>query len=150
MEISHSKIQTWRRCKRKYHYKYTEKLETTRKGLPLVRGGIIHDLLDERANQKDWREKLDEIEEENGRMFDEEIEIYGDIIGDCGRIMEGYERHYGNSIVKDSLKPMKLKGFDTFSEFEFEVELESDVIFVGIIDMIVKDSEKRVWILRRR
>ena len=43
LKISNSKISTWRKCHRAYHYKYNLKLRPKKKGAALRRGSIIHE-----------------------------------------------------------------------------------------------------------
>lgn len=136
-ETSFSRIKTWRRCHRQYHFKYVERLRKKVKKLALFRGTILHELLDEHAKGNDWNIVLDGYAKKYKTLFREEQAEYGDIVGDCRQIMKGYQRHY----IEDDFV---YEGVEVF----VATDLAADLRFIGYIDKIVYDKKtKRRWLL---
>jgi hypothetical protein len=146
-ETGYSKVKSYRRCPRQYDYKYNQNLQRKRPAPPLIRGTIIHEMLDARARiamkiKGDKQIKnpdaiIVDYEKKYGLLFREEREIYGDdFIGDIKRIMRGYERTY----LDDDFK------FEA-SEEEVETELTKDIIFKGHLDKRLVDARGRRWIM---
>jgi hypothetical protein len=69
-------------------------------------------------------------------LFLEEQEQYGDIIGDCTAIFEGYVRYHR----KDGLV------YEASEEF-VATDLTSEIRFIGYIDRVARDREGRRWII---
>ena len=53
--LSVSKIKLWKRCPQAYYYKYVEGIEPRLKAVPLERGGLLHEMLENYYTGKDWR-----------------------------------------------------------------------------------------------
>ncbi len=138
--VSHSKIKTWRRCRKAFHYKYIEKLRPRRKGRPLVFGSICHEMIEAYANGDNPRDILKKYEEGAKKLFSAEVEEYMQIIADADLLMQGYFDYY----KKDKLKFVAIKG--KLAEHEFEVELTSGITLKGKIDAICRTTDKRVWL----
>lgn len=147
MEVSWSKIKTWRRCQAAYAYKYVEGLVPKRRAVQLLRGSIIGECLDVRAEMhpgKDlhWNEVLDRYYKEYRRVIAEDPEQYGSLINDCANIMMRYTRQYEDEKLT-YWAPPKGKPY----EHRVEVELMPDVTFIGYIDKIPEDERGRFWIM---
>lgn len=147
LEVHQSSLKTWRRCHRCYHYKYILKLEKRKKANALVRGTIVHAMIEAKAYKKDPWEIFDRFIEENHQVFQEEEEYFGieEMISD---IMEGYFSYYKN----DNLKPYPVldkDGEKRLAEIKFSVPLveELGIYFGGTIDMIVSDEKDRIWLM---
>jgi len=141
LKISNAKAKTWRRCPNAYHYKYIENIEPRKKKPALLKGSMIHEMIDAWRNGEDWEEVLQKYQEEYDKMFIEEKEEYGDIIADMGRVMQGYVNHWGGR----DLKYIEVNGSAT--EHHIEVELiPNRVLFTGVIDRIGVDKKNRVWL----
>lgn len=149
--ISFTEVNSYRRCPKSWEYKYLQRLKRKRKGVRLLRGSILHEMLDAHVNYKIQGQKydgpdpwdvLEEYAQEYGSYFEEEKELHGDIVGDCGKIFEGYLRKYR----KDPLK---------YEETELKIELDLsklgsgaiNVTFIGYIDKIARDPQKRRWVM---
>lgn len=65
LEVHQSSLKTWRRCHREYYYKYILKVEKRRKANALVRGTIVHAMIEAKANEQDPWEVFDKYIEEN-------------------------------------------------------------------------------------
>lgn len=147
LEVHQSSLKTWRRCHREYYYKYILKVEKRRKANALVRGTIVHAMIEAKANDQDPWEVFDKYIEENQKVFKEEQEYFGmeEMISD---IMEGYFSYYKD----DDLKPYPVKdqeGNIRLAEVHFVVPLieELGIYFGGTADMLVSDPKGRVWLM---
>jgi hypothetical protein len=79
---------------------------------------------------------------EFGRLFSEERETYGDLIGDIEKIMQGYFKWY----EKDPLTPLKSKKTKKLAEHKFHMPLTKDIVAEGKIDMVARSRDRRVWL----
>lgn len=144
MQVSWSRVKLARKCLKAHHYKYHENLTRKRKSVAPFKGHMLHAMLDGHINSKinkNYQGKdawgvLEKYEEEYGQMFLEEQEEYGDIIGDCSKIFEGYLRMY----KKDPLKYEESESF-------VATDLTDDIRLVGYLDKIATDSQGRRWII---
>lgn len=149
-ETGYSKVKSARRCWKQYDYKYNQNLQRKRPAPPLIRGTIIHEILDHKARRAMNQKRLpdgtpvmvpdrviEKYEEKYGLLFREEREEYGDdFLGDIKRVMRGYERTY----LEDDF---------TFEATEEEVEtnLTKDIVFKGHLDKRLIDAKGRRWIM---
>lgn len=148
MPVFHARwsgIKTFRKCQKLYEYAWLQNIERKKPIVPLVRGSIIGECLDKLAAKKGIAPVIKKYETEYGKLFKAEQEEYGDILGECERIVHNYKRLYAN----DGL--VYLKGKDGNP---FEVEVETDfsigsikVHFTGHIDKLVKDKEGHILVL---
>ncbi len=148
--ISFSEVSSYRRCPKQWEYRYLKRIKRKFKGVRLLRGEILHEMLNAYVNSKiikgydgnDPWDVLEEYADKFGAYFEEERDMHGDIIGDCGKIFEGYLRKYR----KDPL---------TYEASEIKVELDLsklgsgaiNVTFIGFIDKIARDAQDRRWIV---
>ena len=96
--VSYSEVSSFRRCKKAWEYRYKTGLKRQRKGVRLIKGEILHEMLNAYINAKlvkgfigdDPWDVLAGYAEKFKSYFEEEKERFGDIIGDCGAIFEGY------------------------------------------------------------
>jgi hypothetical protein len=110
-------------------------LERKRPKVQLIRGTILHAMLDAKAKGKNPASVLRQYAKEYGKLFREERDEYGDLIGDCKKLFDNYQRHYAD----DGYKILE-------SEYEVQVPLLKEVTFQGHIDKVVLDPQKRRWI----
>ena len=135
--LNWSRLRTFRRCARQYHYKYIENLEKKKPKLQLIRGTILHEMLDAWVKKTAPTDVLSKYAKQYGALFAEEREEYGDLIGDCQKIFERYMRWH---------KSQDLTFID--SEVQIKVQLPGNLPpFVGTLDKIAVDSRKRRWLL---
>lgn len=146
LEVHQSSLKTWRRCHKAYDYKYIQRLQKRRTPNALIRGTIVHAMIEAKAKGDDPWEVFDKYIEENHKVFMEEEEYFGieEMISD---IMEGYFAYYKNDDVKPY--PIKKDGETKWAEHAFSVPLvpEEGIYFGGVIDMIVQDAKKRIWLM---
>lgn len=149
-QVSFSEVSSYRRCPKAWEYRYLKRIKRKFKGVRLLRGEILHEMLNAFVNQKivkgyegnDPWDVLEEYAEQFGAYFEEEKDMHGDIIGDCGKIFEGYLRKYR----RDTL---------TYEASEIKVEFDLSklgsgalpVVFIGFIDKIARDPQERRWIV---
>lgn len=143
--VSQSVINNYRRCEQLYDYRYVQLLERKKPILQLVRGTMIGKCLDAIAGARvglkmSWQKALLPFEKEYGKLFREEKEYYGDLIGEVKRIVARYEQIY----AKDGFKYYVGKDGKPF-ELKVEVDLLPGIVFTGHIDKYPKDKEGRYW-----
>lgn len=141
--VSQSRIKKWRRCKKAHDYRYNQRLEKRRKQVRLFKGELLHEMLSAQAllqlHPKAPRDTPDDVLRKASKkhriLLKEERELYGDIIDDCRRIFEAYNRRY----AEDRLTPIS-------SEEYVSTLLAPEIQFDGYIDNRVEDKEGRKWI----
>lgn len=145
LNVRWSAIKTWRKCQMLYNYRYIRQLKKRRPAVPLIRGSIIGELLDKRAERKKPTKVIQKYEEEYGKLFSAERELYGDIIPECLRIVDNYKALYKNEGLT-YLKGKDGKPYELIVETEFTVEGQK-VHFQGHIDKLVQDENDMVLVL---
>lgn len=141
--VSQSRIKKWRRCKKAHDYRYNQRLEKRRRQVRLFKGDLIHQMLNTQTMLQLFpsapRDTPEDILRKAAKKYrillKEEREMYGDIIDDCRRIFEAYNRRY----TEDRLTAVS-------SEEWVSALLATDIQFMGYIDNRVKDKEGRLWI----
>lgn len=134
----YSMVKSYRRCPKQYSYKYIQKIQKKKPAPPLLRGTILHEMLDARATQGRPGKILADYAQKFRTLFREEQDIYGEnFIGDIERIYSGYDALYANDGWKYEA-----------SEELLETELTPDIRFVGHLDKrIVTQKDRRRWIV---
>ena len=94
MRVSNSKIKTFRRCEKRYDYKYVQKLEPRQRSVQLERGLWIHTLLETHYDGDDWEARHKELSARFFQYDEEDREDLGDLPTECRRIMRSYLRYY--------------------------------------------------------
>lgn len=133
--VGFSRIRTWRRCHRLYNYKYVQFLMRKLTAVPLIRGTILHRMIDARAKGKDPALVLREYEKTYRKLFLEQREEYGDLIEDCRQIYLGWVEHWKS----DGMKVIE-------SEHQIQIPIAPGIIFQGTIDKVLQDMKRRRWI----
>lgn len=137
--ISFSKSKTWRRCHKQYDYKYNQRLERKKKAAPLLRGSILHEMLDARAKALMKLKSvtptavLKRYAKEYAQLFKEERDLYGDMISDIQRVFDTYCRAY----PEDTFEYLAV-------EEELRLPLGEGVEFLGYIDKRIRDKKKKL------
>lgn len=140
--VRNSQVKLWKKCRQAYWYKEVQGITKRLKALPLRRGSVLHRLLEAHYKKEPWEPLIDAFEENFHKMFVEEQELYGDLPGECRRIMEGYLRQY---------KGVREKAFAVELEFgeDKPVQLQGDVYLAGRIDLILRD-DKGTWLVEHK
>lgn len=135
--VSHSRIKTARRCWKKHDYRYNQRIQRKAKAATLLRGSILHEMIDAMVEKKDPFKVTKKYAEKYRQMFREEREEFGDnFIEDIDRIFQAYQRTYKSD-------PLKYEQ----SEEESRVQLTKGIEFIYIIDKIAVDPEGRRWLM---
>ncbi len=138
MDVSQSKIKTWRQCRMQYHYKYILKLTRKHKPYPFMRGSILHNMLEAHYKGQDAWKPYREACKRYEKLFRIEREEYGDLPKDLKVLMDGYFAFY----KKDELTPLEI-------EKEFRVKLVGNIFLCGKIDMIAR-AQKLKWMTEHK
>lgn len=142
INISQSKVKTYRQCRRAFHNKFVLGIQKKVKSRPLAFGSLAHEVIEAHLEGKKWRKVLKQAEKELGPMFRREREMYGDILKDIEYIMQDYFDYWDGSI-----KPIVHDGRS--SEHEFRIELSDGLWFTGKIDALVKAKKMR-WLMEHK
>lgn len=146
MRTSHSKIKTWRRCHKAYDYKYNQKLRPKKKGIPLLFGSLVHEMIEADANKQDPDTILETYRKEHAKAFREEREVHEEFIKMVSDVMKGYFLYYAN----DPIKYLQHKKTKKRAEHEFEYEIAKGVIVVMKLDGVGATKDKRTWLVEHK
>ena len=158
MAYNQSRVKMFRRCQRQYSFRYDmasvlgldSKLEMVPKvkKVQLERGTWMHKLLEAQHREwagvktKGWQKVHKKMTREFDGLFEEEKEAYGDLPGECERLMRNYLRAYRQDL--DRYTVARLHDGSPAIEFVIEVPLRryglSDP-FKGQVDLLVEDSD---------
>lgn len=138
--VHQSHIKCYLECRQKEHYRYREQIERRRRPAPLVRGTIIHKMVELQSNKQDPFIAIKDAAKTYGKMFAEEREEYGDLLPDITRLMTGYFDWY----KRDPLTPIKIG--KKSAEHDFSVELSKGIILEGRIDRFVTARDGRTML----
>lgn len=127
-KVSQSKVSCWRTCRRRFWYRYVEKLKKKTKARPLKFGDIMHQMIEVDARGQDPFRRLNKIAKDQRKMFAAEKELYGDIIEDLDYIMTAYFAYYEDEPIE------WIKHNGEVSEHEFEIEIADGILAKGKID----------------
>ena len=125
MKFSFTKLDTWATCKRKYYYKYIEKIVPKHKKKSLVIGSIIHESLEKYYTNRE--ETIGSIKKYSDKLVKEGFNEYDilDDINNITNIMKMYILHYRNQ----EIEPIEV-------EKELEVEIYPHCKFTFKIDLL--------------
>lgn len=130
VRVSNSRINTYRRCQKRYEFKYVYGLEPKGKKRALEMGSWMHALLEEHYQGRDWRVRHKEMTKAYYNLFEEMREELGDLPTDCARLMRSYLRRYRE-------EDAQVRVID--AELDEVVTLPSGLEFRMIIDLIVEE-----------
>jgi hypothetical protein len=139
--VHQSTIKCWRACHRKYWYRYVRNLIKRKPPAPLLRGTVVHEMLEADANGVDPFKPFRAFKKKFKSLFVEEQETYGDMPGEIKTLMTGYFEYY----KKDPLVAVEFNGRK--SEHKFRVNLTPNIIIEGKIDRIGRDKAKHNWLM---
>lgn len=139
MRLSNSKLKTWRRCPRKYAFKYIEDIRPKSTALPLKRGTWIHECLQYHYDGEGWLKAHQRLTQDFYKLFEEEREEYGDLPNEVERIMRSYISHYKREDAKWVVVDSELDEIIPMPGY-------SDLSFNFIIDLIVED-DMGLWLV---
>ena len=145
IRVSQSRVKTWRRCARAHYNKYVLGYTKKKVKRPLSFGKMVHEMIEAHANGKDPFDVLESIPLDKLRLFAQEREHYGEIIEDLGIIMEAYFDYWESQPTK--LRYVGIGG--KRAEHKFEIEIMTDVIWVGLIDAIGRERRSR-WLVEHK
>lgn len=143
-KVSQSKVNTYRRCKKAYHYRYVEKLRRKRISRPLTFGKLVHQMIELNVNKKDPFDALNQAEKDIGKVFKAERDSYLAIIDDAETIMSAYLDYWEN----DPLEYVRKKR--SASEHEFEILIDDGLVWTGKIDALGVTPNKLRWLVEHK
>lgn len=133
MDLSQSKIKTWRNCRKQYYYKYVMKITSKFKPEPLMRGSVLHEMLEAHYKGQDPWKKYKQFMKENEKAIRVHPEEYGHLPHNVKVMMEGYFDFYED----EKIKPLLV-------EYEFRTKLIDKIYLTGKIDMVAKEKKQKL------
>lgn len=136
LQVSNSRINTFRRCQRAHYYKYVMKLRPKKKGSALVRGSVLHECIEAYNTGRSWKRIYEKFKKQwDETYFEEEKVELGDIPKMVYTLMENYVACYGEDEGLDYIE----------NELEFNLDLTPDINIIGYIDAVIEEDEKYIW-----
>lgn len=135
MTASSSKIDRWRRCRRKGYYTDVLKLQRIRQSIKPFKGGVVHEALAVHYAGGDWTEPVKSLKIDYDNLFDEEREEWGNLPKEVYRIVRGYLIAYG--AIDKGIKVLAVEQYFKYTIGKHEYE--------GYIDLIYEDKDG-VWV----
>ena len=142
--VSNSKVKSWRHCRQQHWYRYVENLTDISPPRPLIRGKVIHEMIEAWLEHRDPWVIHTEMVAKYYKLFKEEQEQYGDLPAVIKDIMTGYFKWYKN----DPFKIVPLKGKQ--AEHYFNLSLTPSINIQGYIDAAGKTRDKRFWLIEHK
>lgn len=128
--ISYSRFSTYLRCPYAHHLRYNEHISSKSPCRPLHFGSDFHKLLEVRTSKA-------KVKKEWQRMRDEFYEMPANWQSELG---ENYPEDL-KTIFQDYLTQWKGSPLPTATEQSFEIKVDKDILFIGVIDELYQDSE---------
>lgn len=147
--VNQSKVNTWRRCRQEYSYRYVEELVPRVPERHFVFGTMVHRLIEEYAQDRDPFKVLKEISFDKKELFTAEKEMYGEIVEDCEVIMREYFAYW----PKRDLRYIPIQdetGNERFAEHEFAIDLVPGITFKGQIDGLGRTPNRMRWMVENK
>lgn len=135
-KASSSKINLWRRCRRKAWYHDVLKLKRKTQRIAPVRGTIIHECLQRYYNGEDWTTPINNLKIDLDNVFDEEREMWLNLQSELYRIVRNYIASYRD--IDAGIKTLA-------TEKQFAIPLGDNHTYMGTIDWIYQDNEG-IWV----
>jgi len=155
--ISYSRVKTWGRCPCEHFYKWGMKLEKKAPPIQLIRGKILHELMEARIEGRPWEHILEAYNKEYKQLFLEQQEEFGDIPGDMKKLMEGYVQKYANDRIEYMEFPIEQPQEDgstktvlKHAEFPLEFLLFPGAKFKGVMDSLARDTQGNIWVVEHK
>ena len=142
VQVSHSRIKTWRRCQMQHHYRYYQGLRKRQNALPLFVGTGVHAMLEAQVIKGSWEEEMKSFRADFNKTFYEEREEMGDVPGEVEGIIMGYLKKYAD----DGLRYIP-RHRGARAEIKVLVDLDNHTRFLGYIDKFPQDSDGRNWVM---
>lgn len=137
-----SKVQAWRKCNKLYEFSVIRNLQAKRKPPELLRGTILHEMLEARDQGQEVGTVFLRYDAQYGRMFEAEREYYGEhFMDDIWRIYRGYVRTYPAGTAQD-WKVYATEGL-------VRTRLTPKIEFEGHYDLRVSSNGRR-WLVDRK
>lgn len=144
--VRQSSIKSFRDCRRAYFYKQVERIEPKKPRKPLIRGTIIHAMIENFINGEDPWAAYRHYEKLHGKLFREERESYGTLLEDIQLLMDQYFKWFKS----DPLTYLKHPQTGKRAEHKFRVQIAPGITQTGTIDSVAKSKDGRVWLVEHK
>ncbi len=143
MRLSNTKIATWKRCWKKYEYRYVKGLKSKEVARPPRLGRLGHAGIEAFLKDKDWKEEINNLWEEELSDIPSGLQD-GQKQKDLNLIKVILERffdwhdYYRSEDEENILEP----------EYEFEVDIPyTDDTLYGYFDQVIKVPDEGIWLI---
>ena len=144
LDLSYSQIKTWKQCRKKWYYKYVEKLEAIQRIHKVEVGKYGHHLLEQYYKGEDWIKASEEYWLEVTKdMFQEEMDEFVEVREQAEDMVKRYIDHY------DQEGEWRIQAV----EEKFRVNIPtfknspSRSFLRGILDLVVLDETGEMWLV---
>ena len=142
MDLSYSKIGTWKRCWKKFHYKYINGLRLKTKPRKPRMGILAHEGLLAKWKGEDWEAKIEEV------FYDvlgmpkslvpdedkEDIELVKKVL----KRYFAHRTHFRSKDEKDLIEP----------ETKFSIPIpNTNIDLIGYMDKVIKVPNEGIWLI---
>lgn len=139
-KISHSKMKYGNRCLYAYYLRYIRKLRPRVKSKPLEVGTLLHECIQSWCEKGVYTPVLKRWKRDSfDKMFQEEKELFKDVIPEAETIMRGWVANW----KKSGLEML-------WVEKEFEVEISPGIFLIGKIDGLAQDEKGSKWLVEHK
>lgn len=127
--------------------------------LPLIKGSIMHEMVEAYLKKEDYLKVLEAAEKKFDSLFQEQQDVYGDLIGDLSRIMTGYMAKYKNDGLTYDLieEGFAVPMFESWETYHLQThyatqnkEFPSEIEFVGKIDGVAHEESGMSYIVEHK
>ncbi|MDA3833526.1 MAG: PD-(D/E)XK nuclease family protein [Spirochaetales bacterium] len=148
---SYSELRTWTTCRKQWYWKYVLRITPKRVIKAPYFGTLGHMGLEMlytnfTMNEIDYsltgHVKANYIDSQ--KLFDEDIESFMKVKDDVMQVLRNYDEYYGVTGGREEFRVVE-------TEYRFEIPLpRNPVRLMGYIDMIVEDTDNKLWIMEHK
>ena len=138
--VTQSDVKNWMRCQQAFNYSRVQNLEPRRTPIQLIRGTIIHELLQAKAEGYTPKGVMKKYRATHGKLFEEERAYYGQLLDNCWDLYEGYEKCWETEKLRYVLVEHQIGPH----------QLTDETWFTGKLDGLAIDKHGRFWIVEHK
>lgn len=150
IQLSHSRVKLWRKCRRAHWYRYVMDIERRRKARPLFIGSVGHECLAQLTGRHSVAPVVDGYRAKLKReLFVEERSEYEEMIDDALRMVRGYRNRWKN----DGYRYPKFNGRTCEHPINLVATCPTTGLRVkvkGFMDALPRDEKGRLWLMEHK
>ena len=161
--ISVTSIRTFKRCRRKWYYKYVERMSPKQKASYLNLGVFIHKAMESHYSALDWKQAVHDLAAESiqntvnkmqlGYDWDEALAV--EKTAEINNLRNRAVEIMGRYIEFDRTNPLVRAGWKVLGVevniLEWELTIPgTDIFLEGFIDMVLEDEYGGIWAVEHK